>query len=336
MSTNKESQLWSALEALTQIDNEIELFEQSLSAMSEIYPGIELLYYKIHISRNNHQNDGSLLNKSVTVLVSNYFDKKPEPKPLSADPLLVSCYHENKIVNHNSTDDNVIYVFPLGFEKEIQYLLKVVVPVDKVGAPSYLLTFFKIFINYYKVIRSNERDFLTGMYNRRAFNRVMNTLEIHHHVDHKRKSDYLVIIDIDFFKSVNDNFGHMIGDEVLILFSRVVRENIRAIDIAFRTGGEEFVIVLFDLSFENATTACERLRSTIEKTVFPQVHRLTLSGGFTKLEYPLDSFYALKKADSALYYSKDHGRNQISCYETLVESEKIQPVTHFNEVMDIW
>ncbi|MDH4261913.1 MAG: GGDEF domain-containing protein [Spirochaetia bacterium] len=331
-----ESQLWSTLVFLTRVDNERDLFSETHTALGKIFPGIELTYNKIHVRRKNtHKKDNIELNKRVLILISDYFDEKPNPKPLSGDQFLNKCFHENKVIKQDLPDKNkVMYALPLGYEKEIQFLLKITFPGFE--APPYLLSFLDIFINYYKVIRSNERDFLTGMYNRRAFNRVMSTLEIHPHTIHERKSDYLVIIDIDFFKAVNDNFGHMIGDEVLILFSRVIREKIRTVDIAFRTGGEEFVFVLFDLSFENAVIACERLRSTIENTVFPQVHKLTLSGGFTKLEYPLDTYYALKKADAALYYAKDHGRNQVCCYEDLVKTKKIPPVAHFKESIDVW
>jgi len=336
MKNTNELELWLALEKLSGIDNEEGLFHESQTELSRIYPGTELVFYKIHLRRNGQKKPADGDSKpSTIVLISDYFDNSLETTPLR-DPHLKSCYEENTTVKYNSVNGRIVYVFPLGHGNSIQYLLKVTIPgyVEE-HCPS-LLHFFNILINYYAVIRSNERDFLTGMYNRRAFNRVMSKMEIHPGARHAGKFDFLTILDIDFFKSINDNFGHMIGDEVLILFSRILRENIRAIDVAFRTGGEEFVIVTCDLTAEDIRAANERLRSKIEKTIFPQINKLTVSGGYTRLEYPLDTYFALKKADCALYYAKDHGRNQIFSYEDLVENNMVSPVSHFKEVIDIW
>lgn len=336
MTDNNELQLWLVLEKLTRIDNEIELFEESDKLLTEAFPGIRMDYFKIHLKRNNrHSNRHTPVQNPMIISVSNFFENPLNENPLSDNPFLESCYHKNSIITEFSADGSFrTYAIPLSYEKETQYILRIDIPGDPISP--FLMNFFNIFLNYYRVIRSNDRDFLTGMYNRRAFNRVMTNLEMHHGVSHGGKSDYIIIIDIDFFKKINDNFGHMIGDEVLIVFSRVLKENVRSMDFAFRTGGEEFVIVARELSERGIHVIAERIRSIIENTIFPQVHTLTISGGFTRLEYPLDTFFALKRADAALYYSKDHGRNQMRYYETLVKEAKIPPVIHFKQIMDIW
>ena len=338
MDKGKETQLWAAMAKLTRIDNERELFEELKISLGVIYNNLDLVFFKIHFKRNdNLAAENFSRDKTNIILVSDYFDPSMQARLLSEDSCLSSCYSQKKTVKCTAKDSNhLVYVFPLCYEKEVLFLLSVALSDKEAEYSSSLFNFFKIFMNYFKVICSNERDFLTGMYNRRAFNRVINNLEIHPEKTNSEKTDYLLIIDIDFFKSINDNYGHMIGDEVLILFSRILRENIRTTDVAFRTGGEEFIIITSELSAEGMERKCERLRKIIEQTKFPQVHTLTISGGFSRLEYPLDTFHVLKKADAALYYAKDHGRNQIFSYESLVENKMILPVTQLAEIIDVW
>lgn len=132
------------------------------------------------------------------------------------------------------------------------------------------------------------------------------------------------MLDIDHFKKVNDNFGHVYGDEVLLVFSQKMREVFRKEDILFRFGGEEFVVILEPCSLNNAKIALERYRKVIAEHEFPQVGRVTVSIGFSKIpheDYPLD---VLNQADKALYYVKNAGRNQALNYEELVEQGKIK------------
>jgi diguanylate cyclase (GGDEF)-like protein len=159
---------------------------------------------------------------------------------------------------------------------------------------------------------------------------------IQEHQLEKHLNDYLIIIDIDYFKKINDRYGHMIGDEVLVLFARLLVDNTRPQDSVFRTGGEEFVIFTRQLSHEDATHTCERLRKNIEKNLFPQAGGLTISIGFSQIEYPVNIYHVLKKADRALYYAKEHGRNMVCSYETLLEENKIEPVTPSSDIIDIW
>ena len=336
MKETMEKQLCAILEKLTEIDNETELFKQTRIELSDIFPGLEINYYKVIHKRNNDNPEKHHRSNELLVLIQDYFNKTAEPDPVSDYPRLEAAYNANKMIIQDFGDSNQFCVIPLKHEKEIQLLLEVLMPFPATIDTESLIHFLNILIHYYKVIRSTERDFLTGMYNRRAFNRVMNTLVRNQDSEISGKDDYLLIADIDFFKSINDKFGHMIGDEVLILFSRVIRSNIRAQDTVFRTGGEEFVILARNLAFKDMLNASERIRSIIEKTTFPQVTRVTISSGFTKLSYPLDIFFALKKADAALYYAKEHGRNQVCCYETLVEENKVKQVQRIEEVMDIW
>lgn len=130
---------------------------------------------------------------------------------------------------------------------------------------------------------------------------------------------YLAMVDIDFFKKVNDEFGHVIGDEVIILMARLIKSEFRSQDYIFRYGGEEFAVLFQCIEHEGALQALERLRTTIESFEFPQVGKLTVSVGFTAL-LNFEMVPALvQKADIALYHSKNTGRNKVADFNDITD-----------------
>ncbi|HEX4104962.1 MAG TPA: PleD family two-component system response regulator [Rhizomicrobium sp.] len=158
-------------------------------------------------------------------------------------------------------------------------------------------------------------DQLTGLHNRRYMSRHLDNL-----VSNARKNNKpiaFVIMDIDYFKSVNDSHGHDIGDEVLKEFAGRIAANVRGIDLACRYGGEEFVVVMPDTDMEYAYAVSERLRQSIETTPFrvsraPHTLSLTISIGIAAAEGDKDSVDALlHRADQALYRAKKTGRNKV-------------------------
>ncbi len=158
-------------------------------------------------------------------------------------------------------------------------------------------------------------DQLTGLHNRRYMSRHLDNL-----VAGAKKSGKpiaFVIMDIDFFKAVNDSYGHDIGDEVLKEFASRIAANVRGIDLACRYGGEEFVVVMPDTDVAFAVQVSERLRQSIETTPFPISRApdklsLTISIGIAKSEGESDTASALlHRADQALYRAKRSGRNKV-------------------------
>ena len=129
---------------------------------------------------------------------------------------------------------------------------------------------------------------------------------------------WLGVIDIDHFKSVNDRFGHLIGDEVLLLLSRVMRASFRFHDRLYRFGGEEFVVLLRCANEVDAMAALERFRRAVRDYPFPQVQRITVSIGFTDVRPGDTPNAAVERADRAVYHAKNHGRDQTHCQATLV------------------
>ncbi len=159
-------------------------------------------------------------------------------------------------------------------------------------------------------------DPLTGLYNRRYFmdfgKREFET------VRRKKGSLSVIMIDIDYFKEVNDRYGHDIGDRVLKQVSSIIRKNLRAIDIPGRYGGDEFMIILPGTGLKGAIPVADKIRSIFEKKTFGVKGgghlKLTLSLGVAHYSDGVESFDEMvKKTDEMLYKSKAEGRNRISC-----------------------
>jgi diguanylate cyclase (GGDEF)-like protein len=151
-------------------------------------------------------------------------------------------------------------------------------------------------------------DDLTGLYNYRAY---MENI--------RRVSQYcLLIIDIDNFKKLNDTYGHGFGNKVLVKMGNVISQAIRGGDMAFRYGGEEFVLILPDTTISLGYKVAERLRQKVEESAFlhgKQTVTVTVSIGAAVKEMGMDSQGVFEQADSALYLAKQAGRNVVKCYE---------------------
>ena len=127
----------------------------------------------------------------------------------------------------------------------------------------------------------------------------------------------LIMLDVDRFKDVNDNYGHIAGDFVLRSLAETFVECIRSSDIVFRYGGEEFVVILSNTDIDGATRLARRIRAAIEQTVFAYAGSdisMTVSAGVANLTSEDGIIDLLDKADQALYRAKQHGRNRVEPY----------------------
>jgi len=120
------------------------------------------------------------------------------------------------------------------------------------------------------------------------------------------------MIDIDNFKSYNDSFGHLEGDELLKKVSEILTKNLREIDIICRYGGDEFVVILPETEVDGAKTVADKIKSEIEKYPFKQ--KVTLSIGLAKRGNKMNGHDLIQRADRALYEAKDKGKNRVCCY----------------------
>jgi len=211
---------------------------------------------------------------------------------------------------------------------------------EPMSKPNYYLVagMLQIYRNFCEVLRDGQTDQLTGLYNRKTFddsiNKVFSLLPENSEGYPEEKRDtkcsgyWLVMVDIDHFKNVNDKFGHLYGDEVLILLAQTMMTSFREEDMLFRFGGEEFVFVLRSPDQAGCRIALDRFRTTVEKRDFPQVGKITVSIGACRMTRDIYSVTLLDYADKAMYHSKKNGRNQTTFFEDLVEAgiEKIEDI----------
>ncbi len=158
-------------------------------------------------------------------------------------------------------------------------------------------------------------DVLTGLHNRRYMETHVTTLV--EQAAARGKPLSVLVLDIDYFKSINDNYGHDAGDDVLREFSVRLKKSIRGIDLACRYGGEEFVVVMPETDMAIAAAVAERVRRGIATESFPinqgaRFVDVTISIGIAGLTHPADTAAdILKRADQALYRAKRDGRNRV-------------------------
>jgi diguanylate cyclase (GGDEF)-like protein len=165
---------------------------------------------------------------------------------------------------------------------------------------------------YKQAISMAHTDPLTQTYNRTAFDdSLMREMGLAH-----RKSNPLSVIffDIDHFKEINDNYGHEGGDIVLASAASCIKDALRASDIVFRYGGEEFVMLLNDTPLEGAKIIAERIRASLENHTVAygmELIKITASLGISSLRENDTREMLIKRADEAMYRAKEKGRNQV-------------------------
>lgn len=168
-------------------------------------------------------------------------------------------------------------------------------------------------LKYEKLLREVKQtslvDPLTGVYNRRYFDSYLQLAM----ASNENKALVLNILDLDYFKRINDIYGHVCGDFALQHVSRLIKNSIRDTDVLSRIGGEEFSVIFLDTSIEEGKKICERIRDSVEKTEFRYNNKLinlTISLGMS--QYAGENFYEfIDKADKALLTAKQSGKNQL-------------------------
>jgi diguanylate cyclase (GGDEF)-like protein len=198
-----------------------------------------------------------------------------------------------------------------------------------------------VYRNFQNLLEYSERDSLTGLLNRKTFDDQLARLlqsaheqkpeqepsargPLERRQPRAQEQQWLAVIDVDHFKAINDKFGHLYGDEVLILIANLLQSSFRAQDRVFRFGGEEFVVLLRSTTLENAWKIIDRFRTNVELHAFPQVGRVTVSVGFVSISAYDAPVVTLGQADQALYHAKSSGRNRTCHYADLVSHGMVQ------------
>lgn len=153
------------------------------------------------------------------------------------------------------------------------------------------------------------RDEKTGLYNHRFFKNIF-SIELEKAKRGKKLS--LIIIDIDFFKKINDTYGHLVGDKMIKALADLLKESFRKSDVIARFGGEEFFIMLPNTSINKAKIVAERIRKKVLKSKLKK-YKITISLGVAEYK-KADNFQRIEeRADKALYKAKKEGRNRVCC-----------------------
>jgi diguanylate cyclase (GGDEF)-like protein len=156
------------------------------------------------------------------------------------------------------------------------------------------------------------RDELTGVYNRRYLMQMINLEQ--QRCNRNNQTFYFCLLDIDFFKKVNDTYGHLAGDLVLQKIANTIQDSMRNTDYFGRYGGEEFAMVLTSTNREGALLVAERIKDKIQLLSFPTIHNdlvVTISTGVSEYQLREDTSLTFQRADIALYNAKENGRNRV-------------------------
>jgi len=156
----------------------------------------------------------------------------------------------------------------------------------------------------------SSTDKLTGLYNRVKTDELL--LVNKASLDRYGIETAVILLDIDLFKDVNDKYGHLAGDKVLVEFSSILKQNVRSTDYACRWGGEEFIIVCPNINLTDAIKLAEKLLDNIRRYIFSEIGHMTASAGVTVMSKSMIIEDTVKDVDVALYRSKTNGRDQVS------------------------
>jgi diguanylate cyclase (GGDEF)-like protein len=265
-----------------------------------------------------------------------------------AFPLRVEALESEQVLRSQTPRGEALTIFPMLAEGADAGVIEVLSggPMSPASQRT-VSSILRIYRNFHGLLDYSERDTLTGLLNRKTFDEAfLKTTHTAAHPlaqgaaagDDDRRHDapltqyWLGVVDIDHFKSVNDRFGHLIGDEVLLLVARILRSTFRFQDRLYRFGGEEFVVLLRCAGESDAHQAFERMRANMEAYQFPQVGQVTASVGYTAVLSGDTPSGAFERADQAVYYAKQHGRNQVCGHAELVRRGVLKDATKIGDV----
>lgn len=317
-----------------------ELNDALLDAFEELFQPLAVAIHRCYGSDNDLiMFTCAGLDATQRYVRNAYLPDREFCQKVATDPLLDQCRATMVPIRETLANGAQRHVFPVCQSQHLLYLIDLTLTAELSAAQMVgLMGVIEYFANHISLLDYGETDTLTRLANRKTFDKHLFEVLGAAHDDHRhdataehpkrrRASEHhqhwLAVCDIDHFKSINDNHGHLIGDEVLITLAQLMRKSFRFDDQLFRFGGEEFVVVLQPSAREHVTNVFNRFRQNVEKHRFGLVGHVSISIGVTGLrlhDLPTD---AIGRADEALYFAKQHGRNQVQLYEDLVESGQL-------------
>ncbi len=328
-SAQQRGRYFDAIVELTRYRDPHELAGALLQMLRGLIPAEQIRLYAIsNPNRDTEFNESNVPNAFVYDVLDVELDQMA---PLADDQDLLACVRTQAPVAVERRGRRRL-VIPVFGAHHVWALL--VIDGARNAPPHDLLTkLLQVYSNQSFMLSRSQLDPLTGLYNRQSFYERMRQVasrtarQRRAGDDGEFRGNCFALFDIDYFKQVNDRYGHLYGDEVLLLLARLMTRSFRHEDLLFRYGGEEFAAVLINVDLESAERLLERFRRAVESYAFPRLEPKTVSIGYTALNVELGPDKVVLCADKALYYAKNNGRNQVCCYETLIAAGKLEPVT---------
>lgn len=250
------------------------------------------------------------------------------------DAVTISTEFPNLCQSCHSTDINYVCI-PFGINHDVSLVVSMTSKdVNEVELMKRNISSIKHYLEAAKPVIESQilmerlrdtslRDGMTGLYNRRFLEEFIDKLMSQ---AERTKDNYtLMMVDVDYFKMVNDTYGHDVGDRVITELSRLLKDSIRSADLAIRYGGEEFLVLLYNATDEGALGVANKIHSSFAKISFDIGHgetfKKTLSIGISKFPQDATSIWkCIKFADTALYEAKRAGRNRVVEFEASMYS----------------
>lgn len=323
------------LEAVEVLTRQRDMQGLSKSLIDILRPQVQAEHFRLLAISNPNKEDEFDESNVQAASVRDRLDPASVPVPIVEDKDLLACVHAQSRVLCDRPQGGRRLILPIFGARGVTALLAIEGLQELHCGEEVLTRLLQIYSNQAFLLSRSELDGLTGLYNRQSFDDRIKKIVVLNVGNAERRTrrteamqqSCLVLLDIDHFKDVNDRYGHLYGDEVLVQLSRLMFRSFRHEDLLFRYGGEEFAAVLAGVNPEIAVQVLEVFRQALEAYHFPQIGCKTVSIGVAGIVPGESVDTIINRADKALYYAKDHGRNQVSCYETLVAEGKLAPVT---------
>lgn len=264
----------------------------------------------------------------TSVVIGNEADEKALTEEMKQS--LADCFESGEFLSLQAGDDSELNFYPLkNANNRTVAIIAIQANINDTQIHDTISMLLQIHQNFAGLINDNERDTLTGLLNRKTFeakvNKVFETMvtSAKRQDDKKNTLHFLALFDIDHFKSINDEYGHLVGDEVLRELSKLMKDTFRDKDLLFRYGGEEFLGVFECAKAQDIMQLLERFRKKVSSYQFSEVGKVTISIGYTEIFTYDNSSQVVSRADQALYYAKDNGRNATFHFEKLIAEGSI-------------
>jgi diguanylate cyclase (GGDEF)-like protein len=312
-----------------------------LSAVQELAHASQTRVLSIVLVRNQvFVRPRAIITHGTEARMEENLDANQPGEPVEQFPELAACIEQHHDSAEKITADRTRTIWlPIWIKDKANTCLEIINPTPYTNQTMQIIAgIVSVYRNFQNLLDYSERDSLTGLLNRKTFDDQLakmlsasigaedvalpESTERRHGADEAKQ--WLAVIDVDHFKKVNDRFGHLYGDEVLILIANLMQSSFRSQDRIFRFGGEEFVVLLRSTTLENARKIIDRFRANVEKHPFPQVEQITVSVGFVGISAYESPVVTLGRADQALYHAKSHGRNRVCYYDDLVGEGELQ------------